>query len=191
MVPPVSTAHVTLAAGTYVIAGGGLFVCGLSTLSAPNVLIYNTQDSSHTSGSGTIDQVEINTTGSISLGPQTSGAYEGLTFFQDPNQAVAPTDTCENRTYFGNNPGPTQAQLNEYDVALLSMASSGTNGALGSVSGSFYGPAYTTTFADAVSGTANLAVLTSCILINGGNSTFNFQPTGLFGTSWVIGPQAG
>jgi hypothetical protein len=193
-VPPVSTAHVTLAAGTYVISGGGLFVCGLSTLSAPNVLIYNTQDSTQTSGSGAIDQVEINTTGSISLGPQTLGPYEGLTFFQDPNQAVAPSDTCVNKTYFDNNPIPgvaTQAQINEYDVALLSMASSGSNGALGSVSGSFYGPADTTTFAEGVSGTANLAVLTSCILINGGNSTFAFQPTGLFGTSWVLGPQTG
>lgn len=193
-VPPVGTAHVTLAAGTYVIAGGGLFVCGLSTLSAPNVLIYNTQDSSQTSGSGAIDQFEINTTGSVSLGPQTSGPYEGLTFLQDQNLAVAPTDTCANKTYFNLNPVPnlpTQAQINEYDVALLSMASSGTNGALGSVSGSFYGPANTTTFADSVSGRANLAVLTSCILINGGNSTFDFQPTGLFGTSWVIGPQSG
>src|SRR5581483_12346931 len=34
--PQVGTAHVTLAPGTYVMAGGGLFVCGLSTLSAPN-----------------------------------------------------------------------------------------------------------------------------------------------------------
>jgi Tfp pilus assembly protein PilX len=194
-VPPlVGTAHVTLAPGTYVIAGGGLFLCGLSTLSAPNVLIYNTQDPSHTSGSGAIDQFEINTTGSVSLGPQTSGPYEGLTYLQDRNLAVAPNDTCVNKTYFNlNSPPnlPTQAQINEYDVALLSMASSGSNGALGSVSGSFYGPANTTTFADSVSGTANLAVLTSCILINGGNSTFNFQPTGLFGTSWVIGPQTG
>jgi hypothetical protein len=34
-------------------------------------------------------------------------------------------------------------------------------------------------------------VLTSCILIDGGNSTFAFQPAGLFGSSWVLGPQAG
>ena len=193
-VPQVGTAHVTLAPGTYVIAGGGLFVCGLSTLSAPNVLIYNTRDASHTSGSGAIDQFEINTTGSVSLGPQTSGAYDGLTFFQDPSQAVAPSDTCVNKTFFNSNPDPalpTQSQINEYDIALLSMASSGSNGALGSVSGSFYGPADTTTFADSVSGRANLAVLTSCILINGGNSTFDFQPTGLFGTSWALGPQSG
>ena len=193
-VPPVSTANVTLAPGTYIMAGGGLFVCGLSTLSAPNVLIYNTQDPTQTSGSGAIDQVEINTTGSISLGPQTSGPYEGLTFFEDPKLAVAPKDTCEARTYFNNNPNPdapTQAQISEYDLALMSMASSGSNGALGSVSGSFYAPKDTATLADAVGGTANLAVLTSCILIDGGNSTFAFQPSGLFGSSWVLGPQAG
>ena len=192
--PPVSTAHVTFASGTYIMAGGGLFVCGLSTLSAPDVLIYNTQDPSHTSGSGAIDQVEINTTGSISLGPQNSGAYEGLTYFQDPNLAVAPSDTCENRTYFNNNPNPdapTQAQINEFDLALMSMASSGSNGPLGSISGSFYAPANTAEFADAVGGTANLAVLTSCILIDGGASTFAFQPAGLFGSTLVLGPQAG
>jgi len=34
-------------------------------------------------------------------------------------------------------------------------------------------------------------VLTSCILINGSDSTFAFDPTGLFGTGWVLGPQAG
>ena len=41
------TAHVTMAPGTYVIAGGGFFVCGSSTLSAPDVLIYDTNDPSH------------------------------------------------------------------------------------------------------------------------------------------------
>jgi Tfp pilus assembly protein PilX len=192
--PPVGTANVTFAPGTYIMAGGGLFLCGVSALSAPDVLIYNTQDPSKTSGSGAIDQVEINTTGSVSLGPQNSGAYEGLTYYQDPNLAVAPSDTCENRTYFANNPdpnAPTQSQVDEYDLALMSMASSGSNGALGSVSGSFYAPANTAEFADAVSGTANLAVLTSCILIDGGNSTFAFQPSGLFGSTWVLGPQAG
>jgi len=189
--PQVGTAHVTFAPGTYIMAGGGLFLCGLSTLSAPNVLLYNTKDPSHTSGSGAIDQIEINTTGSVSLGPQASGAYEGLTVYQDPNLAVAPSDTCENRTYFGNNPGPTQSQINEYDIALMSMASSGPNGELGSVSGSFYAPAYTATLADSVSGKANLAVLTSCILVDGGNSTFDFKPAGLFGGSWILGPQSG
>ena len=193
---PQGTAHVTLAPGTYIMAGGGLFVCGLSTLSAPNVLIYNTQDpSSHSSGTiGAIDQVMINTTGSVSLGPQNSGAYEGLTYYQDPTLAIDPNTTCESRTYFDSNPNPdqpTQAQINTYDLALMSMASTGSNGALGSVSGSFYAPKATSTFADAVSGTANLAVLTSCILIDGGNSTFAFQPQGLFGGNWILGPQTG
>src|SRR5262249_49009172 len=64
---------VTLAPGTYIMAGGGFFVCGGAALSAPNVLIYNTQDPSNTSGAGAIDQIMLNTTGSVSLGPQTSG----------------------------------------------------------------------------------------------------------------------
>jgi hypothetical protein len=41
------------------------------------------------------------------------------------------------------------------------------------------------------SGLANLAVLSSCIMINGGSSTFAFNPTGLFRSNWVLGPQAG
>ena len=40
-------------------------------------------------------------------------------------------------------------------------------------------------FGDAVSGTATLAVITDCILIDGATSTFNFDPNGgqLFGAA--------
>jgi hypothetical protein len=73
----------------------------------------------------------------------------------------------------------------------LSAASTGAKGSLGSISGSIYAPANRADFVEALSGTANLAVLSSCIMINGGNSTFAFNPSGLFGSSWVLGPQAG
>jgi hypothetical protein len=73
----------------------------------------------------------------------------------------------------------------------MSMASTGANGALGSISGSLYAPANRADFADEVSGTANLAVLASCIVINESTSTFAFDPTGLFGAGWVLGPQGG
>jgi hypothetical protein len=174
-----TTANVTMAPGTYIMAGGGFFVCGASTLSAPNVLIYDTQDPSNTAGSGAIDQIEVNTTGSVSLGPQTSGAYQGLTMFEDPALGVASNVTCASKTNY--NTAPSQTQINEYDIALVSMASTGANGALGSISGTIYAPAYRAMFADRVSGTANLAVLSSCILIDGGDSTFNFQQSGLYG----------
>jgi hypothetical protein len=177
-----------MAAGTYIIAGGGLRVCGASSLSAPNVLIYNTQDPSHTSGYGALDQFELNTTGSVNLGPQDDGAYEGLTYWQDSSLALDAADSCDSRN---NTSSPTQNQINNYDIALMSAASTGANGSLGSISGSIYAPANRADFVEALSGTANLAVLTSCIMINGGTSTFAFNPTGLFGSNWVLGPQAG
>ena len=178
----------TMADGTYIIAGGGLRVCGSSTLSAPHVLIYNTQDPSNTSGYGAFDQFELNTTGNVNIGPPVSGAYQGLTYWQDPALAL---DTADNCNHKNNHQQSSQAQINNYDIALESTASTGTNGTLGSISGSIYAPANRADFVDELSGTANLAVLSSCILIDGGNSTFAFNPTGLFGTSWVLGPQAG
>ncbi len=178
----------TMAPGTYIIAGGGLRVCGGSSLSAPNVLIYNTQDPSNTSGYGAFDQFELDTTGSVSLGPQASGAYEGLTYWQDPSLALDTADDCNHKN---NHQQSSQAQINNYDIALESTASTGANGTLGSISGSIYAPANRADFVDELSGTANLAVLSSCILIDGGSSTFAFNPTGLFGSDWVLGPQAG
>jgi hypothetical protein len=189
-VTQVTTSNVsaTLNPGTYIMAGGGFRVCGASNLSAPNVMIYNTQDPTSPTGQGALDQFELNTTGNVSLGPQTSGAYQGLTIFQDQSLALDTTDSCNTRN---NVTTPTQTQINEYDIALMSMASTGANGALGSISGSLYAPANRSDFADEVSGTANLAVLASCIVINGSTSTFAFDPSGLFGTGWVLGPQGG
>jgi hypothetical protein len=178
----------TLNPGTYIMAGGGFRVCGASSLAAPNVMIYNTNDPSSPAGNGALDQIELNTTGSVNLGPQVSGAYQGLTLYQDPTLALAAAQTCDSRNNTGS---PTQAQINSYDIALMSMASTGANGALGSISGSIYAPANRADFVDNVSGTANLAVLTSCIMINAATSTFAFNPSGLFGTSWILGPQAG
>jgi Tfp pilus assembly protein PilX len=181
-----STAHVTMNPGVYIMAGGGFFVCGASTLSAPQVLIYDTQDPSNTSGSGAIDQVELATTGSVSLGPQTVPPYKGLTIFEDRNLGVASGVTCDSKTHYSTS--PSQAQINEWDVALLSMGSTGANGALGSVSGTIYAPSAHANFVDAVSGRANLAVLTSCIFIDGGTSTFDFNPDGLFGLTAELLP---
>jgi Tfp pilus assembly protein PilX len=178
----------TLTAGTYIMAGGGLRVCGASSISAPNVMIYNTQDPTNNTGFGALDQFELNTTGSVNIGPLASGPNEGLTYYQDSGLALDSTDDCNSRN---NTSSPSQNQINEYDIALLSAKSSGPNGSLGSLSGSFYAPANRADFVDALSGKANLAVLTSCILINGANSTFDFNPTGLFGTNWILGPQAG
>lgn len=173
------TAHVTMAPGTYVIAGGGFFVCGSSTLSAPNVLIYNSWDSSQPTGSGVIDQVMLNTTGSVLLGPQSSGTWKGLTVFQDRSQKVqkdSHNTTCDKK----------DKDVAEWDIALLNMATTGANGALGSISGTVYAANELAVFGDRVSGTANLAVLTGCIYIEGATSTFNFESSGLFGVGSAL-----
>ena len=57
-----------MSAGTYIMAGGGFRVCGASTLSAPNVMIYNTNDQVGATVYQAIDQVLLNTTGSVTLG---------------------------------------------------------------------------------------------------------------------------
>jgi len=74
----------------------------------------------------------------------------------------------------------------EWDIALLSMASTGANGALGSISGTIYAAHPHALFGDSVSGTANLAVFTGCIRIEGATSTFAFQSGGLFGTGSAL-----
>src|SRR5205814_1691581 len=112
------------------------------------------------------------TTGSVALGPQTGGVYSGLTIFQDPALAVAVGSSCDSRK--------AVSSVANWDIGLVSMASTGANGALGSISGTIYAPANRALFGDVVSGRANLAVMTSCMTIDGGNSTFDYKPDGLF-----------
>jgi hypothetical protein len=75
-------------------AGGGFQVCGNITLDAPHVMIYNTNDPDPTGGAttyGKVGQVTLNTTGTVTLGPQTrvkDALYAGFTIFQDRGQVV-------------------------------------------------------------------------------------------------------
>ena len=50
----------------------------LTSADAPTVLIYNTADA----GYALLDQIQLNTTGDVTLGPQDSGIYHGLTIYQ-------------------------------------------------------------------------------------------------------------
>jgi Flp pilus assembly protein TadG len=185
-----ANAHVTFASGppgteaNYIMAGGGLKVCGSSSLDAPNVMIYNTQDPSHPTGNGALDQIKVNTTGSVTLGPQTSGIHKGLTIFEDPSLSLAGGMTCGNKTGFTTTPSP--AQVDSWDIALMSMASTGSDGVapdgpLGSISGTVYSPGPHAEFAVAVSGIADLAVISDCILIDKSDSRFNFDSLHLLG----------
>jgi hypothetical protein len=170
-----ANADVTLADGIYVLAGGGFHVCGSSVLHAPNVVVYNTRDPAHTAGNGTLDQVELNTTGSVNWGPQASGLYKGLTIFQDPSiPSIKSGDSCDQHS--------TSAPDGEWDIALVNMADTGANGKLGSISGTIYAASDHAMFGIQVGGTATLAVITDCIFIDGVTATFNFDISGgLFG----------
>jgi hypothetical protein len=67
----------------------------------------------------------------------------------------------------------------------------GANGLLGSVSGTIYAAHEHAMFTDFVSGTANLAVLTGCICVEGSTSTFNFDGAGLYGNGLTFISQSG
>jgi Putative Flp pilus-assembly TadE/G-like len=194
-------ATVNLQAGTYIMAGGGFHVCGSAVLNAPNVLIYNTVDPTTSTGAGALAQVILNTTGGVTLGPQTTGCtldqggacfpYTGLTVFEANGQELSPGDKCDTKAHVSLYPGN-----NDWDVALLSMAPTATpgpvsSGALGSVSGTIYAPGASATqhanFTAEVSGTANLAVFSDCIFIGADAQTeFAFQPSGLFGLGFSL-----
>jgi Flp pilus assembly protein TadG len=77
-----SSASVTLQPGVYYLNGGGLNVSGQASLMGKGVLIYNNPLSS-------TDAITIGGQGTISLSPPTSGAYSGLTFFQNRTSPVA------------------------------------------------------------------------------------------------------
>jgi len=174
------TATVTLEEGVYIMAGGGFFVCGNTTLDASaGVMIYNTEDKEHLAGAGLLDQIEFNTNGAVSLDGPSGGVYQGMSIWQGPDPAVTSTpnpnlqlsaEKCDNR------------QANLTDI-LLKNAGNGLNGFHGTI----YAPAQDALFTDEVSGTANLAVITGCIFINGATSTFEFKPSELFGIGGGLG----
>ena len=173
-----ATADVTLAAGTYIMAGGGFSVCGSSTLSAPDVLIYNTQNATNTAGAGAIDQVKLNTTGSVSLGAQATGRYAGLTIFEDRTLSVAGSASkCDAKS----------KNVDLTDIAFVSTATTGANGKLGSISGTIYAPGLRAMYSDYMGGIANIALMASCISIDGTDSTYDFQDAGLFGVDITLG----
>ena len=161
--------NVTLSSGVYVMAGGGFNVCGAASVDASQgVMIYNTNDPTSPNGNGALGQVDINTAGSVHLHPMTSGIYAGMTIFEDRSRAVST--------------GCPQADPTKWDIALQSAQALPTSGELGSISGTIYASGPHATLGDTMSGTANLAVITSCIYIDGADSTFNFVPSGLAGS---------
>ena len=76
-------ANVTFEPGTYILAGGGMSVTGNSTLTGSGVTFYNT--------SGVVAYAPIKLTGNetATLSAPTSGALEGMLFFQDRSIAYS------------------------------------------------------------------------------------------------------
>jgi uncharacterized repeat protein (TIGR03803 family) len=69
------SANVTLAPGIYYLNGGGFNVGGAAKVSGTGVLLYNAARTS-------LDQINVNGAGSLTLAPATTGAYAGMTIFQ-------------------------------------------------------------------------------------------------------------
>jgi hypothetical protein len=78
-------------------------------------------------------------------------------------------------------PGPNTCfykrdRAETWDLALMAMKSTGDNGALGGISGTFYLAGPRAVFGDKVSGTADLSVFASCISVDTASATFNPGP---------------
>lgn len=71
-------ANVTFSPGTYILAGGGLSVTGNSTLSGSGATFYNTQASGYA-----YSAINLSGNETANLSAPTSGALEGILFFQD------------------------------------------------------------------------------------------------------------
>jgi Calpain family cysteine protease len=74
-------ASVTLMPGIYYLQGGGLAVTDNASLTGHGVMIYN-------ESSQYADSIYLTTHGPVNLTPMTSGAYKGITLFQDRNSTV-------------------------------------------------------------------------------------------------------
>lgn len=168
---------VTLQKGVYIMAGGGLSVCGSASLNTPDgVMIYNTNDTAVPTGNGALGQVNINTAGNVHIRPMSDGIYAGMTIFQDRSLALS-SMACPHAT------------SSQWDIALQNAAPLPSSGELGSVSGTIYAPFAHATLGDTMSGTSNLAVITSCFYLDGATSTFTHSTSvgPLFGVGATLG----
>jgi uncharacterized membrane protein len=273
VLPPPTPITVNMMPGQYIIAGGGFQVCGNMSLNAPNVLIYNTNDPSSAIGTnpyGKVGQIEINTTGTVTLGPQTldqDPLYAGFTIFEDRAQVVDPatftptayapvqslasgitssdvfftvngtsgtiypgnvisvdselmmvtkvvngsgsTVVTVTRGYNGTTPAAHSASIpvksvtyggdtcdskagkalggdhTKMDIAFLSAGNPPGGFPLDNISGTIYAAGPRADFENAMFGDANLAVIASCIFVDGGAvppglpaADFEFNPGG-------------
>jgi hypothetical protein len=77
------SANITLQPGNYYMDGGGFSFSGQGNLTGNGVMIYNTTDKN-----GNSANLSVSGSGAINLSGPTSGAYQGLTFWQDRNVSI-------------------------------------------------------------------------------------------------------
>lgn len=74
--------NLNLAPGTYYMDGGGFSFTGQGSLVGKEVMIYNAP------GNGNSEGISVKGQGSLDISAQKSGAYQGVTFFQDRKATV-------------------------------------------------------------------------------------------------------
>jgi len=89
------TATVSLQPGVYVMQGGGFQVGGGANVTGTTPLIYNT------TGTAAPGPISINTSGAFTFSAYTTGAYQGVSFFQDRSQTQTVTITGNGNTHIG------------------------------------------------------------------------------------------
>ncbi len=125
------TASLTLLPGVYVITNGGLSVTGSASLIGPaastgtGVMFYfasSTYSATNPSGTGTYGGFTLNTTGTVSLSPASTGPYAGVLLFQERTNPTAVSIT--------GGPSVSLSGIIYAADALLSITGTSTTGSL-------------------------------------------------------------
>jgi Flp pilus assembly protein TadG len=148
-------ASVTLVAGMYLMYGGGFSVSANASINGTGVTIYSssTMVNKRVTAAG---DISINTTGTVTLTPPTTGSWSGMTLYMDRTSAGAIT----------------------IDPTSTTQCAS-ANGCIGGIAGTIYAANQDSLVTVSASGTANLQVLSGKMLItNGGTAHFTFNSAG-------------
>jgi hypothetical protein len=78
-----SSANVTFASGTYVMAGGGFKISGSGTITGDSMTLYNTYDPQQPSGAGACGSIDIGGSAVVKISAPTSGEYKSIGIWQD------------------------------------------------------------------------------------------------------------
>jgi Flp pilus assembly protein TadG len=95
--------QITFNPGAYILDGGGLKLTGSATLSGSGVTFYNTQYHNGTGNSYAYAGISLSGSRQVNLSAPTSGALEGILFFQDrsvPSTAPGSTITGGSNSTF-------------------------------------------------------------------------------------------